>query len=110
MNSKIYIILFIIILVTGVVFAHPGRTDSSGCHTCRTNCTSYGLEYGEYHCHDGGKSSSSFKGNSTNKGNLVNQDDESGLGKLTIVACIGGAGYLGYKKYEEYKNDINKKK
>ncbi|MBI2047914.1 MAG: YHYH domain-containing protein [Parcubacteria group bacterium] len=32
-------------------FAHPGRTDSSGCHTCRTNCTSWGLSYGEYHCH-----------------------------------------------------------
>ena len=34
-----------------VVSAHPGRTDSSGCHTCRTNCPSWGLSYGEYHCH-----------------------------------------------------------
>jgi len=33
------------------VFAHPGRTDAKGCHTCRTNCESWGLEYGEYHCH-----------------------------------------------------------
>ncbi|MBI2097306.1 MAG: YHYH domain-containing protein [Candidatus Sungbacteria bacterium] len=33
------------------VFAHPGGTDSSGCHTCRTNCSSWGLSYGEYHCH-----------------------------------------------------------
>ncbi|MFZ2189509.1 MAG: YHYH domain-containing protein [Candidatus Magasanikiibacteriota bacterium] len=32
-------------------FAHPGRTDSSGCHTCRTNCTKWGLSTGEYHCH-----------------------------------------------------------
>jgi len=32
-------------------FAHPGRTDSSGCHTCRTNCPNWGLSYGEYHCH-----------------------------------------------------------
>lgn len=32
-------------------FAHPGRTDSSGCHTCRTNCSSWGLSSGEYHCH-----------------------------------------------------------
>ena len=32
-------------------FAHPGRTDSSGCHTCRTNCASWGLSTGEYHCH-----------------------------------------------------------
>lgn len=34
-----------------VTFAHPGRTDSSGCHTCRTNCPNWGLSYGEYHCH-----------------------------------------------------------
>lgn len=32
--------------------AHPGRTDSSGCHTCRTNCASWGLSSGEYHCHN----------------------------------------------------------
>src|SRR3989344_308614 len=32
-------------------FAHPGRTDASGCHTCRTNCSSWGLSSGEYHCH-----------------------------------------------------------
>jgi hypothetical protein len=31
--------------------AHPGRTDASGCHTCRTNCSSWGLGTGEYHCH-----------------------------------------------------------
>jgi len=34
-----------------ITLAHPGRTDSSGCHTCRTNCPSWGLSYGEYHCH-----------------------------------------------------------
>lgn len=33
------------------VSAHPGRTDSSGCHTCRTNCAKWGLSTGEYHCH-----------------------------------------------------------
>ncbi len=31
--------------------AHPGRTNSSGCHTCRTNCSKWGLRYGQYHCH-----------------------------------------------------------
>ncbi len=34
------------------VHAHSGNTDSNGCHTCRTNCPSYGLDYGEYHCHN----------------------------------------------------------
>lgn len=46
-----------IIIIGGLFFlytnssAHPGRTDSYGCHTCRTNCSSWGLSYGEYHCH-----------------------------------------------------------
>lgn len=42
------------------VSAHPGNTDSSGCHTCRTNCPSWGLSYGEYHCHNSKPSSSSY--------------------------------------------------
>lgn len=50
-------ILFFVLLFYGIVMAnttaqaHPGRTDSSGCHTCRTNCSSWGLSSGEYHCH-----------------------------------------------------------
>lgn len=35
-----------------ITLAHPGNTDSSGCHTCRTNCPDWGLSYGEYHCHN----------------------------------------------------------
>lgn len=31
--------------------ASPGGLDSAGCHTCRTNCASYGLATGTYHCH-----------------------------------------------------------
>ena len=31
--------------------AHPGRTDASGCHTCRRNCSRWGLATGQYHCH-----------------------------------------------------------
>lgn len=35
--------------------AHPGGLDSSGCHTCHTNCTEkYGIPYESYHCHGGG--------------------------------------------------------
>jgi hypothetical protein len=40
------------------VYAHPGRTDSSGGHTCRTNCASWGYGQGEYHSHGGGESGS----------------------------------------------------
>ena len=49
-------IVTIFLLLPSNIFAHPGRTDSSGCHTCRTNCESWGLSYGEYHCHNGGGS------------------------------------------------------
>ncbi len=43
--------LFLFIFLPSVTLAHPGRTDSSGCHTCRTNCAKWGLSTGEYHCH-----------------------------------------------------------
>ena len=52
---KVSILTIVIIagfsIGTAVVLAHPGRTDASGCHTCRTNCPSWGLSFGEYHCH-----------------------------------------------------------
>lgn len=31
--------------------ASPGGTDKNGGHTCRTNCSEYGLQTGEYHYH-----------------------------------------------------------
>lgn len=57
MKNWLKVSLITIVIITGfsiepvVVLAHPGRTDSSGCHTCRTNCSSWGLSSGEYHCH-----------------------------------------------------------
>ena len=39
-------------------YAHPGRTDANGGHTCRTNCEKWGLQYGEYHYHNKPASSS----------------------------------------------------
>lgn len=35
--------------------AHPGRTDKNGGHTCKTNCSKWGLKDGEYHLHVNGK-------------------------------------------------------
>lgn len=62
--SVLFLIFFFV--VPSLVSAHPGRTDSNGGHTCRTNCTErWGLQYGEYHYHNGGSGgsggSSSFK-------------------------------------------------
>lgn len=63
----IFIVLIIILLLINCnVYAHPGKTDSNGCHTCRTNCEKWGLRYGQYHCHNGsGTSSNNRTNNST---------------------------------------------
>lgn len=61
------IIVMIVILSPLYVEAHPGRTDSNGCHTCRTNCAKWGLSYGQYHCH--GKTNSSNSSNSISNTN-----------------------------------------
>ncbi|WP_397334508.1 YHYH domain-containing protein [Paenibacillus sp. 1011MAR3C5] len=59
-------ITLLFFLCSTLASAHPGRTDSSGGHTCRTNCEKWGLEYGEYHYHNGGgKSSTSTSSTST---------------------------------------------
>ncbi|MFE6074194.1 copper amine oxidase N-terminal domain-containing protein [Paenibacillus sp. NPDC057886] len=64
MNKKVLVTsvlsMFLVSSATSVL-AHPGRTDSNGGHTCWTNCAKWGLEYGEYHYHNGGSSSSSSK-------------------------------------------------
>lgn len=54
----VFIMVVILLTIPQIVLAHPGRTDANGCHTCRTNCAEWGLSTGEYHCHNGGNSSS----------------------------------------------------
>lgn len=73
MKKKIFNMLLFILLLSIVVplnaFAHPGGLDSNGCHYCRTNCTKWGLEQNEYHCHSGNTYSNSkgqvFSGDGT---------------------------------------------
>lgn len=52
MKKFLLIALFCFTFFPLVSFAHPGRTDAYGCHTCKTNCPNWGLSYGEYHCHN----------------------------------------------------------
>lgn len=47
-----YIFLLIILFIPFTTFAHPGRTDANGGHTCKTNCQSWGLKDGQYHLHN----------------------------------------------------------
>ena len=50
----LFLVVILLTLLPTSALAHPGRTDSSGGHTCRTNCEDWGLDYGEYHYHNGG--------------------------------------------------------
>ncbi|HRH25897.1 MAG TPA: YHYH domain-containing protein [Candidatus Paceibacterota bacterium] len=52
MNKFIALIAFLFFFSYFIVNAHPGNTDTAGCHTCKTNCPNWGLSYGEYHCHN----------------------------------------------------------
>ena len=45
-------VAMLIVASAAPAFAHPGNTDSSGGHTCRTNCASWGYTTGAYHYHN----------------------------------------------------------
>lgn len=50
MKKLLFVLPFVFLFPT-IALGHPGNTDAYGCHTCRTNCTKWGLSYNEYHCH-----------------------------------------------------------
>ena len=57
--KKLLLTTSIALLVAPIsAYAHPGRTDANGGHTCRTNCEKWGLQYGDYHYHTKPASSS----------------------------------------------------
>ena len=65
-NVSMLLVCLGLILWPSVTNAHPGGLDSSGCHTCKTNCPKWGLSTGEYHCHSGNTYMNS-KGQTFNK-------------------------------------------
>lgn len=77
--KKLYIICAVCLMFfmsPNIVLAHPGRTDSNGCHTCKTNCSSWGLNYNEYHCHNGNTYTNS-KGQIFNSNGVLISDSSS---------------------------------
>lgn len=110
MLLKIFIIISISLLTFSTlnVNAHPGNTDADGCHTCRTNCEKWGLEYGEYHCHN---SKSSYSSNSYSSSNYspnnysstnqtsVSKNDSSNdnIDSIFILGLVAVAFYTGFK-------------
>lgn len=106
---KIIIFITVLIIFTQNIFAHPGNTDSDGCHTCRTNCEKWGLNYDEYHCHnakganpvnqsksiDNDYNYNTTKNNTSNAPTVntdVNDDTDYNIlpGVLMVGAFIGG--------------------
>lgn len=96
------LVVFISLLSIKDVYAHPGRTDSRGCHYCRTNCAKWGLSNGEYHCHNNGSSSNSTSNsvnniygctdsNSINYNSGANVDDGSCIKK--VYGCTNEKAY-----------------
>lgn len=80
------ILILLLMLITLFRFsipieAHPGGTDGSGCHRCLTNCYSYGLSTGQYHCRSTSGSSSSSSG---------------GSGTFFLLIIIGLGGFVVY--------------
>ncbi len=115
---KKLIILFAMILAFNLpvnIEAHSGRTDSSGCHVCRTNCAQYGLSTGQYHCHSSSRPSSNTTRPSSNTtspstNNNVNSNESNGFsvwrtGIIGIALYFIGKYTVNYirKRYAIYK-------
>ena len=73
----IFVFCSIFLFNPNVVLAHPGRTDSSGCHKCNTNCAKWGLNSGEYHCHSGNSYTNSRGQTFNSDGSLVSGGSSS---------------------------------
>lgn len=76
--------LILVISTVGIAEAHPGRTDSNGGHTCKTNCAKWGLQTGEYHYHNGGSSKPSAGSSSSSKPPYVSKPAAPVLSKVDV--------------------------
>lgn len=107
---KKYIFLLIInMLFVSCVYAHPGRTDANGCHTCNKNCEIWGYEYSTKHCHNSSTSDQNATNNSSNeKNNSTNtyiKSSDNTLKKITIDETIyDNLENIVYDTYNSYVN------
>lgn len=104
-SFKIIICIMIIMMIDPTtVLAHPGRTDSKGCHTCKTNCSSWGLDDYEYHCHSGNTYTNS-KGDVYNKsGTKISSGGSSNNSTSTKVKYVYGCTDKEAKNYNSKAN------
>jgi hypothetical protein len=66
-NFIIIVLVFLFLITSKEVFAHPGNTASDGCHYCRTNCDKWGVAWNVRHCHNGGSTPKPYKPTATSK-------------------------------------------
>jgi hypothetical protein len=114
--GRIFVVILAIsaVLSCSLVYAHPGNTDSYGCHTCRTNCPKWGLSYGEYHCHNSkslpqpeipikshqeGYSEPAPEYNSTGYDNKVSQETNNKKDSSSSWGWLLGLGFVGFMYY-----------
>lgn len=128
MIRKTLLLSFLVLILTGIfqltISAHPGKTDSNGCHTCWTNCEIYGLEYGEYHCHNSSSNTTSNynssipetntqSNNSNNYSIELDQEDYIDSLEMQISGLIEDRDYYKYKylntnvELSNKKNELN---
>lgn len=105
MKKKIKRLIMIMIVALSPLYveAHPGRTDSNGCHTCRTNCAKWGLRYGQYHCHGRKNSSTSSNTNKTTTTKVL--DSNKNIKSISIDNTnIEVKDNMEYKTYSKVNN------
>lgn len=107
--KKIIFLLIADMLFISCVYAHPGRTDANGCHTCYTNCEKWGYEYGTKHCHNSSGSTDSNVNNSSevknNSTNTYKKSSDNTIKTITIDETI----YDNFENivYDTYNSYVN---
>ena len=72
MKKVLILIVVSLLLTVNQTYAHPGRTDANGGHTCLTNCLAWGLKDGEYHTHNSSGGYTNAEGDVfDSQGNLI---------------------------------------
>lgn len=96
---KKWLILVLLLICFGVgvghnrAEAHPGRTDSSGGHTCRTNCEKWGLRYGQYHYHSSSRSAPPKADFTAN----VPASEDNKVWPIAAAGVLGVAAFLAWR-------------
>ena len=49
--KKLYLAVWVCLLIPVFANAHPGNTDSKGCHQCRAHCDEWNVPWDKKHCY-----------------------------------------------------------